>query len=151
MPVLHTFAAQPSNAAGAVVATANQPAQTCVRSDADTRRALQQGTTRVVVVVRGFQPVVSGNSALVVSLLSANKTERHEVGRFAVHPLRAFSAKDPHKQKQFLLTLNEQAHLLGNNDAICFEVGFDSRQGNLKNGKLEFHIELVEVQTKPAQ
>ena len=148
-PTVAAFASGETSVASPVIVTSQTPAQYCVSSDAVTLKAIRQGNQSLAVVVHAFTPATSGNSGLVVSLLSADKTQRHEVGRFAVHPLRAFSRKEPHKQQRFLVTLDEHAHLLGDNEAICIEVGFDTRHGKLENGKVEFHVERVDVQTKP--
>ncbi len=149
MPSVAVFASGGESVISPVIATSQSPAQYCVSSDAVTLKAVRQGNRRLVLVVHAFTPATPGNSGLVISLLSADKTQRHEVSRLAVHPLRAFSEKEPHKQQRFLVMLDEHAHLLGDNEAICVEVGFDTRDGKLKSGKLKFHVELVDVQTKP--
>ena len=137
--------------ASPVTATARRPAQYCVGNDAATLDGLRRGSKRLVVVVRAFQPVVSGNSGLVASLLTANKGERHEVSRFAVHPLGAFSAQEAHRQQRFLVALGEHAHLLKSDKAVCIEIGFDNSHGKLREGRVEFHIELVDVMPAPGK
>lgn len=131
--------------ASTVLATSKAPGQHCASHEPTTLRALKQGDQRVVVVVKAFQPVQPPGAGLVVSLLTANKTKRHEITRFAVHPLRAFTAQDSTRHQRFLVSLTEQAGLIEDGQPLCLEVGFDTSSGKLEGGMIEIEIELVKT------
>ena len=78
------------------------PAEHCTLHDAATLAVLREGSKRAVVLVRAFQPTKPPAAGMVVSLLSANKAERLELTRFALHPPRPFTAQEPAKQRRFL-------------------------------------------------
>ena len=131
--------------ASTVRAVTGAPAQLCASYSLDTLHALKHGTTRVVVVVRAIQSTKPPSTTLVVSLLTNNKTQRHEITRFAVHPLQAFSAQEPKRTQRFLVSLEEQARLIEEEAPLCLEVGFDIAGSGLEGGSAEIDIELVEL------
>jgi hypothetical protein len=135
--------------ASPMIATSETAALRCVSHEPATLRALRQGEKRLVVVVTSFQPAGPPNASLVVSLLTANKTQRHEVTRFAVHPLRAFSAREPNRQQRFLVSLEEQAPFIEDGQLLCIEVAFDAVGGNVQGRAAEVDIELVDVNGAP--
>jgi hypothetical protein len=137
--------------ASTVIATSKTAALHCVSHEPATLRALKQDGKRVVVVVKSFQPANPPSARLVVSLLTANKTRRHEVTRFAVHPLRAFSAQEPNRQQRFLVSLAEQAQLIEDGQPLCVEVGFDTSGAKLEGGVAEIEIELVNMTGAPGK
>lgn len=118
-------------------ATVKLPARQCFNLDAANLQALQQDHKRVVVVVQSFRPL-RPPAGLVAWLVVGN--QRHELARFAVHPLRAFTAQEPERQSRFLVSLAEQASLIKAGKPLCLEVGFDASQGS---GKAEIMIELI--------
>jgi len=138
-----TLIALGPSTAGTMIATSKTAALSCVNNEPATLRALRLDDKRLVVVVKSFQPANPPNASLVVSLLTANKTQRHEVTRFAVHPLRAFSAQEPNRQQRFLVSLAEQAQLIEDGQPLCIEVGFDTSGGTLQGGAAEIDIEMV--------
>src|SRR5271170_8478565 len=81
-------------AASAMVATPDSPARLCLTPDPPTLRELRQGDRRVVVVVHAFQPGEPPLGRFVVSLVGPANSEPVEVTRFAIFPLRAFSAAE---------------------------------------------------------
>lgn len=131
--------------ASTVRATSKAPAQHCVVHEPATLNALKRGIKRVVVVVKSFQPAKPPVAGLVVWLLSADKTQRHEITRFAVHPLRAFTAQEPARQQRFLVSLAEQATLIKDGQPLCIEVGFDPSSRILEDGTAEIEIEVINV------
>ena len=131
--------------ASTVLATSKAPAQHCVVHEAATLSALKQGTKRVVVVVKSFQPAKPPSAGLVVSLLTANKAQRHEITHFTVHPLRAFTAQEPARHQRFLISLAGHAQLIEDNQPLCLEVGFDTSRGKLEGGLAEIDVEIVDV------
>jgi hypothetical protein len=135
--------------ASVMTATTQTAALHCVGHDPATLRALKRGDKRLVVVVKSFQPANPPNATLVVSLLTANKTQRHEVTRFALFPLRAFSAREPNREQRFLVSLAEQARLIEEGQPLCIEVGFDTSGGKLEGGAAEIDIELVDATDGP--
>jgi hypothetical protein len=132
-----------------MIATSKTAALYCANNEPATLRALRLDDKRLVVVVKSFQLPTPPSASLVVSLLTANKTQRHEVTRFAVHPLRAFSAREPNRQQRFLLSLAEQAQLIEDGQPLCIEVGFDTSGGKLQGGAAEIDIELVDTADRP--
>lgn len=126
-----------------VKATSKAPAQHCVVHEPATLNALKRGTKYVVVVVKSFQPAKPPVAGLVVWLLSADKTQRHEITRFAVHPMRAFTAQEPARQQRFLVSLAEQATLIKDGQPLCIEVGFDPSSRILEDGTAEIEIEVI--------
>jgi hypothetical protein len=134
-----------------VLATSKAPAQHCALHDAANLAALRQGSKRAIVVVRAFQPTRPSSAGLVVSLLSADKSERHQLARFAVHPLRAFTAQEPGKQQRFLVSLGNHAQRLEDGKPLCFEIGFDTSSGKVERGMAEIDIELVDMTAMPAK
>jgi hypothetical protein len=137
--------------ASTMTATTQTAALHCISHDPATLRALKQGDKRLVVVVKSFQPPSPPNATLVVSLLTANKTQRHEVTRFALFPLRAFSAREPNREQRFLVSLAEQASLIEEGQPLCIEVGFDTSNGRLQGGAAEIDIELVDTTDGPGR
>ena len=128
-----------------LLATSKAPAQYCASHEPGTLRALKQGDKREVVVVKAFQPVKPPGAGLVISLLTANRTKRHEITRFAVHPLRAFTMLEPKRHQRFLVSLTEQAQLIADGQPLCLEVGFDTSRGKPVGGMAEIDIELVDI------
>ncbi len=114
----------------------------CASHSQATLRALAGGEQRLVVVVKAFEPPKAGGSGLVAWLLTANKTRRHELTRFAVHPLRAFTAQESRRSQRFALSLQEQGHLIEAGQPLCVEVGFDPAPGRLEGGRVEIDVEL---------
>ncbi|WP_160809785.1 hypothetical protein [Nitrosomonas sp. HPC101] len=113
------------------------PAKQCFNLDAENLQALQQDHKRVVIVVQSFKPLRLP-AGLVVWLVVDN--QRHELTRFAIHPLRAFTMQEPERQSRFLVSLVEQASLIKAGKPLCLEVGFDGSQGS---GEAEIMIELI--------
>lgn len=138
-------------AASTMIATSKAAALHCVRHEPATLSALKQGDQHVVVVVKAFQPAIPPSAGLVVWLLSAHKTTRHEVARFAVHPLRAFSAQEPNRHQRFLVSLAEQASHIEDDQPLCLEVGFDASRGTLEGGMAEIDIELAHITGAPVK
>lgn len=132
-------------AMASAVATPQVPAQYCSSHPAPVLRALKEGAQRVVVVLKAFEPTKAGGARLVVSLLTANKTKRHEVARIAVHPLRAFSAHEPRRSQRFLVSLAGHGHLIEDGQPLCLEVAFDARGAKAEGGRAEIEIELAEM------
>ncbi|MXS85512.1 hypothetical protein ABO04_06220 [Nitrosomonas sp. HPC101] len=118
-------------------ATLKLPAKQCFNLDAENLQALQQDHKRVVIVVQSFKPLRLP-AGLVVWLVVDN--QRHELTRFAIHPLRAFTMQEPERQSRFLVSLVEQASLIKAGKPLCLEVGFDGSQGS---GEAEIMIELI--------
>ena len=131
--------------ANPMLATSDKPAQWCATYNGETLRALKRGDKRVVVVVTAFQPATPETTNLVVTLLTADKTRRHELTQFGVHPLRAFTAADAGQQQRFLVSLASQAAWLEENQPLCLEIGFNTSQGESHSGTAELAIELVDV------
>ena len=127
-----------------VVATTTKPGQYCLSNDVGTYDAIRRGSKRLVVVVKAFRPATPASAGLVVSLLTADKTRKHELTQFAVHPLRAFSANELNRQQRFLVSLEEYAYLLSENNPICVELGFDASRSKLAGGWVEFYVEWVD-------
>jgi len=94
--------------------------------------------------VKSYRPA-DPSTGFVVSLLTNNKTSRHEITQFAVHPLRAFSAAEARKQQRFLVSLASQAPLIEDNQPLCLEIGFHAGQGKLHDGTAAIDIELVDL------
>ena len=131
--------------ASTVIATSKAPALHCVNHEAVTLNALKQGTKRVVVVVKSFQPPKPPSAGLVVSLLTGNKSQRHELTQFTVHPLRAFTAEEPRRHQRFLVSLSGHAQFIEDNQPLCLEVGFDASRGKLEGGLAEIDVEIVDM------
>lgn len=137
--------------ANAAVATAQAPARHCVSHGAATLRALRQGEQRLVVVVKAFQPPKAQSGGLVVSLLTANNTRRNEITRFAIHPLRGFTAQEPARSQRFLVSLAELAHLVEDGKPLCIEVGFDTAAAAAEGGMAEIDVETVAMPGTPGK
>lgn len=135
--------AAPSAMADNKVATPQAPARLCTNHPQAALRGLREGVQRAVVVIKAFQPPRQGGSGLVVSLLSANGTKRHELTRVAVHPLQAFTARDA--SQRFLVSLAPVAHLIDDGKPLCIEVGFDTAGGTPDGGMAEVDIELAKM------
>ncbi len=48
-------------------------------------------------------------------------------------------------RQQLSVMRDELAHPLDDNDALCVEVGFETRHGKFNNGKIGFQIGLADV------
>lgn len=127
------------------VATPQAPAQHCASHPASTLRALKEGTQRVVLVLKAFEPPRPAGAGLVVSLLTADKTRRHQVARLAVHPLRAFSAREPRRSQRFLVSLAGSAHLIEEGKPLCLEVAFEASGPDAQGGHAEIGFELANL------
>ena len=139
-----------ANVASSAIATAQAPARRCAQHPPAVLRGLREGGQRLVVVVKAFQPPKGRGGQLVVSLvLPADK--RHELTRFAVHPLRAFTAQEPERAQRFQVSLAEVAHLLEDGKPLCVEVGFDSSGGAAEGGMAEIDVELVQMPGAPGK
>ncbi len=133
--------------ATASVATSEQPVLKCMVHDAATLAALRTGASRLAVVVKSFQPATPAAAAIVVSLLTANRTRRQEVARFAIHPPKAFSAAaTPHR---FLVSLEEHGALIEDGQPLCVEVGFATSIGAAAGGAADIEIGVVTVPGSP--
>ena len=130
--------------ASSAMATPQVAARHCAAHPPATLRGLREGKQRLVVVVKAFQPPKAGGGALVVWLVMADN-KRHELTRFAVHPLRAFTAQEPDRGQRFLVSLAEVAHLVEDGKPLCVEVGFDSSAGAPEGGMAEIGVELVKA------
>ena len=130
--------------ASSAIATAQAPARRCAAHPPAVLRGLREGGQRLVIVVKAFQPPKGRGGQLVVSLVSpANKLL--ELTRFAVHPLRAFTAQEPDRAQRFQVSLAEVAHLLEDGKPLCVEVGFDTTGGAPEGGMAEIDVELQKV------
>lgn len=125
---------------GHAIATHQAPARLCEQYSSATLKALGDGSQQAVVVVRAFTPPATGGGSLVVNF-AAPDGQRYELGRFAVHPLRPFTAQEPARQQRFAFSLSELGHLLGNSQPLCFEVAFASGEA-ARGGMAEIDIEL---------
>jgi hypothetical protein len=149
MPAAAALGSSGTASPGAVIATSKKPGRYCLDIDAATRDAIRRGEKRLVVAVHAFQPATPPSAGLVVSLLTGNKSRKHEISQFAIHPLRAFSAEEAGKQQNFLVSLEEYGHLLAEKEPLCIELGFDASRGKLMGGFAEFHIEWVDITATP--
>lgn len=131
-------------------ATAQAPARHCAKHAPAALRSLREGAQQLVVVVKAFQPPKARSGQLVVSLLSPND-KRIEVTRFAVHPLRAFTAQEPNRSQRFLVSLTGMAHLVEDGKPLCVEVGFDTSAGAAEGGMAEIGVELVPAPGTPSK
>ena len=129
------YSAQPAEEK--VLATARSPARHCMTYDVATYRALKEDRKRAVVVVKAFKPTMPP-AGLIMWLYAGGK--RHEVTRFAVYPLRGYTAQESHRTQRFLVSLAEHAALVEQGKPLCLEVGFDSTQGE---GEAEINIDMV--------
>jgi hypothetical protein len=134
--------------AGAAVATSEKAVLQCMVHDAATLAALRTGTLRVAVTVKSFQPANPAAAALVVSLVTANKTMRQEVARFAIHPPKAFSAQAT--PQRFLVSLAGQGALIEDGQPVCIEVGFATSSGPAAGGAADIDIGVVDTPGAPA-
>lgn len=125
------------------IATPQAPARLCANHPQAALRGLREGVQRAVVVVKAFQPPGQGSSGLVVWLLSANGTKRHELTRVAVHPLQAFTTQEA--SQRFWVSLAPVAHLIEDGKPLCIEVGFDTAGGAAGGGMAEIDIELIKI------
>ena len=131
--------------AGPLIATAQDAAQHCIDLDSETLHALQRGDRRLVVVVKAIELASPPSASLVAALIVGGESPQRQVlDQFAVHPLRAISAEDPGRQQRFLLSLAQHRDLIDDFRPLCLEIGFDSRQGVLRGGRVELEIELSE-------
>jgi len=124
-----------------MIATAKSLARYCARYKASTLRELENGTQRVVLVVRAFDPPQPPDGTLVVWLASNGKATPQEVARVAVHPLRAF-ARAEGKDQRFTVSLADQPSLPASGTPLCLEVGFDTAARKLEGGRAELEIVL---------
>lgn len=132
-----------------MVATADSPVRLCISPDPPTALALRQGDRRLVVVVHAFQPGEPPLGRFVVSLVGAANAEPLELTRFAVHPLRAFSAREPGRQQRFPISLEEQASMIEGGRPVCIEVAFDAAAGAVKGATADVGIELADEANSP--
>ena len=140
--------ATPLPPAAAAIATSEKTMLQCMAHDAATLAALRNGTRRVAVVVKSFQPATPAAASLVVSLLTADKSRRREVARIAIHPPRAFSGKStPHR---FLVSLADHGSLIEDGQPLCFEVGFATSSGAAVGGAADIDIGVVNTPGAPA-
>ena len=135
--------------ASTMVATADSPVQLCITPDRPTALALRRGDRRLVVVVHSFQPGEPPLGRFVVSLVGAANTEPLELARFAVHPLRAFSARETGRQQRFPISLEGQALMIEDGRPVCVEVAFDAAAGAVKGATADLGIELADETTAP--
>lgn len=130
--------------ASSAIATPQAPARRCAAHPPAVLRGLREGGQRLVVVVKAFQPPKARGGPLVVWLLSP-AGKRHELTRFAVHPLRAFTAQEPDRAQRFQVSLAEVAHLVEDGKPLCVEVGFDNSGSPPEGGMAEIDIEWQKV------
>ncbi|WCM90282.1 hypothetical protein [Acidovorax sp. NCPPB 3576] len=128
------------------IATSTVPAQVCVTPTAADLQALQEDRQRVVIVLRAFEPPRPANGRLVASLLAGEPPTPREITRFAVHPLRAFTAAQPQRSQRFLVSLAGYAHLLQAGQPVCLQIGFPTDGHPHEGGRADVAIELFPVQ-----
>ena len=128
-----------------VIVTSKKSNVLCVKHDMETLQSLRRGNKRVVVVVKSFQPPKPPSAGLVAWLLIDDESKRHEIARFAIHPLQAFSVDESMRQQRFLVSLQDEAQFIKDGQALCIEIEFDMTRGKLEGGRADIHIELVQV------
>lgn len=122
------------------LATHEGPARLCARPAAAELEALRSGARQLVVVVQAFAPPADGGGAMVAHFIAAGDA-RHELGRFAVHPLRAFTSREPGRSQRFALPLTGVAHLLQTGSPVCVEVGFAAAAPHQGRAQIAIEIE----------
>jgi hypothetical protein len=132
-----------------MVATADSPVRLCITPDPPTALALRRGDRRLVVVVHSFQPGEPPLGRFVVSLVGAPNSEPLELTRFAVHPLRAFSVREPGRQQRFPISVEGQASMIEDGRPVCIEVAFDTAAGAVKGATADVGIELADETRAP--
>lgn len=123
-----------------VIATHQAPARHCEQYPRTALKALRDGSQQAVVVVKAFTPPAAGGGSLVVTFTAPNG-QRHELGRFAVHPLRAFTAQEAGRQQRFPFSLSGVGHLVTDGQPLCLEVAFAGGE-TARGGQAEISIEL---------
>ncbi|MDP4074177.1 hypothetical protein [Acidovorax sp. A1169] len=125
-------------------ATAAVPARVCVSPVPADLQALQDGRQRVVIVLHAFEPPRPARGQLVASLLAGGPPTPREITRFAVHPLRAFTAAEPRRSQRFRVSLAGYAHLLHLGQPVCLQLAFRTGSSPLEGGRAEISIELTD-------
>jgi hypothetical protein len=125
------------------LASHSGPARLCASHPPARLEAFKQGTQQLVVVVKAFTPPQGGGG--LVAQLVTHDGKRHELARFAVHPLRAFTASEPQRSQRFPLTLSGVGHLLDSGKPVCVEVGFVPAAGAAHGGQAEIDIETAKT------
>lgn len=115
--------------------------------DSQTRQALQTGQRRLVVSITAFNPPAEP-TPLVVRLLTAKSLELREIDRFSVHPHAAFKAENGVEPQRFLISLASVAELLDESE-VQLEIGFDSSNGEVRDGRAELTVEIVDAPNPP--
>jgi hypothetical protein len=111
--------------------------------DAQTRKALQSGQRRLVVSITDYDPPAEP-TPLVVRLLTGNSPELRELDRFSIHPHAAFKAENGVEPQRFLISLASVAELLEESE-LRLEIGFDSSNGETRDGRAEISVEIVDA------
>jgi hypothetical protein len=124
------------------VATSQTVGQHCRRPPDPVLQALRRGEARLALVVKAFTPATPPDGRLVAWLVADDGRSRQEVGRFAIHPLAAFSEREPQRRQRFLLTVDEVAALPKNGQPLCVQAGFDPAAGGT-GGRLVFAVEVI--------
>lgn len=119
-------------------ASAMRDARLCLHPSPDGLMQLRQGTKRLQVSVHAYAPPKPATGTIVLWLLAGK--QRHEITRFAVHPMRAFTAQQPERSQHFDVALDEHAALIASNQPLCFAVGFDRTAAKYSGGLLEVSI-----------
>lgn len=125
-------------------ATAAVPARACVSPAPADLQALREDRQRVVIVLHAFEPPRPARGQLVASLLAGDPPTPREITRFAVHPLRAFTAAEPQRSQRFRVSLAGYAHLLHASQPVCLQVAFRTGSSPLEGGRAEISIELTD-------
>lgn len=115
--------------AGALMVTGKTPVVQCFNLAPGTLAGLRLAELRLAVSVNALRPGTPPVGAFVVSLLTQDGARRDEVSRFAVHPLRGFTAGETRRQQSFQISLEGQARLIENGRPLCVEIGFASESG----------------------
>ncbi len=139
----HASQSMAGGPAGNATATAAVPARVCLNPAPADLQALRDDRQRVVVVLRAFEPPRPARGQLVASLLAGDPPTPREITRFAVHPLRAFTAAEPQRSQRFRVSLAGYAHLLHTGQPVCLQVAFRSGSSALEGGHAEISIELT--------
>ncbi|GKT17015.1 hypothetical protein AVHY2522_13745 [Acidovorax sp. SUPP2522] len=141
LPAVAAHAMEPTPAPHSVT-TSTAPAKVCLTPTPADRLALQEDRQRVVIVLRAFEPPRPATGRLVASLLVGAPPTPREITRFAVHPLRAFTAAQPQRSQRFLVSLAGDAPLPPAGQPVCLLIGFPIDGSPHEGGRADLAIEL---------
>lgn len=125
---------------GSVTSAQQMLTRYCEQHPPAVLKELRDGSRQVIIVVKAFTPPTVGNSSLTAAFIAPNG-KRYTLGRFAVHPLRAFTSQEPARQQRFSFSLASVKRLIKDDQPLCIEVTFASGRA-ARTGKVEFGVEL---------